>query len=114
MSEVPGPDSSLQDWLTWQENLHVQAIELGLERVLEVYRRLFRRRPAARIIIVGGTNGKGSTVAALERLLMRAGRTTGAYTSPHLHRYNERVRLNGEAVDDVAWVRAFVAVEQAR
>lgn len=114
MSEVPGPDSSLQDWLTWQENLHVQAIELGLERVLEVYRRLFRRRPAARIIIVGGTNGKGSTVAALERLLMRAGRTTGAYTSPHLHRYNERVRLNGEAVDDVAWVRAFVAVEEAR
>jgi dihydrofolate synthase/folylpolyglutamate synthase len=79
-----------------------------------VLRRLFRRKPAARIITVAGTNGKGTTVATLESLLRAAGRTTGAYTSPHLQRYNERVRINGQDISDAALISAFEQVETAR
>ncbi|MDI9245496.1 bifunctional tetrahydrofolate synthase/dihydrofolate synthase [Marinobacter sp. CHS3-4] len=111
---APGPDSSLASWLQYLESIHPTEIDLGLDRVLVVFRRLFRRNPNARIVTVGGTNGKGSTVSALEGMLMAAGRTTGAYTSPHLARYNERVRIGGEEISDEAMVRAFEAVEKAR
>ena len=79
-----------------------------------VLRRLFPRKPNARIITVAGTNGKGTTVATLEKLLQAAGRTTGAYTSPHLQDYNERVRLNGTDISDPVLVSAFEKVEEAR
>ena len=111
---APPAGATLDDWLHFLESLHPAEIELGLDRVLIVFRRLFRHNPDARIIIVGGTNGKGSTVAALERLLILAGRSTGAYTSPHLQRYNERVRVNGQEVTDDHLVQAFEAVEAAR
>ncbi len=111
---APGPSGSLDQWLAYLESIHPTEIDLGLDRVLVVLRRLFPRRPAVRIVTVGGTNGKGSCVAALEALLQAAGRRTGAYTSPHLHRYNERVRLNGRDIDDASLVRAFDRVEQAR
>ncbi len=112
--EAPGPHAPLENWLGYLESIHPQEIDLGLDRVLLVFRRLFRRNPQARIITVGGTNGKGSTVVALEHLLGSAGRTTGAYTSPHLQKYNERVRVNGTDVSDEVLVRAFEAVEVAR
>jgi dihydrofolate synthase/folylpolyglutamate synthase len=113
-SDVPGTGVTLEQWLGYLESIHPSEIDLGLDRVLLVLRRLFRRNPSARIITVGGTNGKGSAVAALEQLLIRAGRATGAYTSPHLQQYNERVRINGSNVTDESLVRAFERVEAAR
>lgn len=110
----PGPEDSVARWLDYLESIHPTEIDLGLDRVLLVLRRLFLSRPRARIVTIAGTNGKGSTVAALEALLRAAGRSTGAYTSPHLHRYNERVRINGEEIDDSALTRAFARVEAAR
>ncbi|MDG5499091.1 bifunctional tetrahydrofolate synthase/dihydrofolate synthase [Marinobacter sp. BGYM27] len=114
MPQRPEKGAGLDLWLSYLEALHPTEIDLGLDRVLMVLRRLFPRRPEARIITIGGTNGKGSTVAALERLLLDSGRSVGAYTSPHLLRYNERVRINGTDVSDEVLVSAFEAVEQAR
>lgn len=111
---APAAGASLADWLAYLESIHPNEIELGLDRVMVVFRRLFRASPRARILTVGGTNGKGSTVAALERLLACAGRTVGAYTSPHLQKYNERVRVNGQDVSDDDLTRAFEAIEAAR
>ena len=79
----------LDSWLAWQETLHPSAIDLGLERVREVLGRMGLATPPFRVAVVGGTNGKGSTVALLEGLARRAGLTTAAYTSPHLVRYTE-------------------------
>ncbi|ERP95219.1 hypothetical protein Q666_00530 [Marinobacter sp. ES-1] len=110
----PGAGASVQDWLNWLEAIHPTEIDLGLDRVLVVLRRLFPRKPNARIITVAGTNGKGTTVATVEKLLLAAGRTTGAYTSPHLQDYNERVRLNGTDIPDPVLVSAFEKVEKAR
>ena len=111
---APGVGASLEQWLAYLESIHPIGIDLGLDRVLLVLRRLFPHKPAGRIITVAGTNGKGSTVAALEALLQAAGRRTGAYTSPHLHRYNERIRIDGNDIDDATLIRAFERVEQAR
>ena len=111
---VPGDKATLDQWLGYLESIHPSEIDLGLDRVLLVLRRLFRRNPAGRIITIAGTNGKGSSVAALEKLLMASGRSTGAYTSPHLQHYNERVRINGADVSDDQLVRAFSRVEEAR
>jgi dihydrofolate synthase/folylpolyglutamate synthase len=103
----------LADWLAWQETLHPRSIDLGLERVARVYRRL-DIRPTAPIITVAGTNGKGSMVAYLTALYEAAGYRVGAYTSPHLWRYNERIRLAGRLASDQALCMAFAAVDQAR
>lgn len=110
----PGAGASLDAWLAYLESIHPTEIDLGLDRVLTVLRRLFRQRPKARIVTIGGTNGKGSTLACLEALLLASGRSVGAYTSPHLHRYNERVRVNRQDVSDEDMVAAFERVEQAR
>lgn len=112
----PAPETSLElgDWLSYLEQLHSQEIELGLDRVLVVYRRLLPGGLSGRTVIVGGTNGKGSTVHALEQLLLLEDCRTGAYSSPHIHRFNERVRICGEEVDDAALCRAMAAVEEAR
>jgi dihydrofolate synthase/folylpolyglutamate synthase len=105
---------SLADWLAFQQQLHPQAIALGLERVREVAARVGAGRPAATVITVAGTNGKGSTVAMLDAILRAAGYVVGTYTSPHLLTYNERVRVDGEPVDDVELVRAFERIEAVR
>ena len=104
---------SLSDWLDRIERLHPNDIELGLERVAAVRDRL-HIDPAFPVILVGGTNGKGSTCAMLEAIYSSAGYTTGLYTSPHLFAYNERVRINGCAVEDGELVTAFERVEAAR
>ncbi len=106
--------SSLQEWLDWQEGLHPSAIELGLERVSEVFRRLHPVLPSIPVITVAGTNGKGSSVALLESIYQNAGYRTAAYTSPHLLRYNERIHLKGEEVDDNLICEAFARIDQAR
>ncbi len=105
---------TLQDWLAWQETLHPRAIDLGLERVAEVHRRLGGGRPAPLVITVAGTNGKGSSVALLDSILRAAGYRTGTYTSPHLLHYNERIRINGEAALDAEICQAFARIDQAR
>ena len=104
---------SLAGWLEYIERQHPQAIALGLERVVEVFSRL-KIKFSCPILTVGGTNGKGSTCAMLEAVLGSAGYRTGLYTSPHLLRYNERVRIAGREADDAALCGAFDAVERAR
>lgn len=104
---------SLDDWLPWLESLSPREIVLGLERVQDVIGRLAPRRPGL-VINVAGTNGKGSSVAMLEALLRAEGLRTGSYTSPHLSRYNERIRIDGKAADDTAVLAALEAVEAVR
>jgi dihydrofolate synthase/folylpolyglutamate synthase len=107
---------TLDAWLARIEALHPRGsagIELGLERVAAVKARLFQRETCP-AILVGGTNGKGSTCAMLESILLVAGYRVGLYTSPHLLKYNERVRINGVAVDDASLCHAFARVEEAR
>ncbi|MCB5189599.1 bifunctional tetrahydrofolate synthase/dihydrofolate synthase [Methylobacillus arboreus] len=103
----------LAGWLAYIEALHPASIEMGLERVALVSQRL-KLDPQFPIIIVAGTNGKGSTCAMLESIYQAAGYKVGCYTSPHFIRYNERVRVAGLEVTDAGLVRAFEAVEQAR
>lgn len=106
--------STLHDWLSWQEQLHPATIELGLDRVREVWRRLGEKRPARHVITVAGTNGKGSSVAVLEAIARAAGYRVGAYTSPHLLRYNERVRIGAREASDRELMRAFAEIDAAR
>jgi len=105
---------TLDDWLRWQESLHPSEIELGLERVRLVVQRMGLVRPDFAVIIVAGTNGKGSSVAMLASILRAAGYTVGSYTSPHLLRYNERIQVDGEAVTDEALCASFARVDAAR
>ena len=111
MTELP---RTLSAWLDRQETVHVRSIDLGLERVSAVARELELTQPAYRVMTVAGTNGKGSTVACLEALLRAHGYRTGSLTSPHLLRYNERVRFDGREATDEELVRAFDRIEAAR
>ena len=107
---------TLADWLAHLEGLHPKGqagIELGLERIRQVKAALGQVQHCP-VIVVGGTNGKGSTCAYLENIIDRAGYKVGCYTSPHILAYNERVRLNGVPVDDAALCAAFAKVEVAR
>ncbi|MDD2917705.1 bifunctional tetrahydrofolate synthase/dihydrofolate synthase [Rhodoferax sp.] len=104
---------TLQDWLAYCERLHPTAIDLGLDRVHTVARRMGIRFDCP-VITVAGTNGKGSTCVMLESILLQAGYRTGVYTSPHLVHFEERLRLNGEAVKAHELVAAFAHVESAR
>jgi dihydrofolate synthase/folylpolyglutamate synthase len=108
------PSRSLADWLAYQEQLHPNTIDLGLERLAQVLARLHWRQPACPIITVGGTNGKGSCVALLESILAAGGYRVGAFTSPHLIRYNERIRVTGREASDASLVAAFERIEAAR
>ncbi|MBX3717231.1 MAG: bifunctional tetrahydrofolate synthase/dihydrofolate synthase [Burkholderiales bacterium] len=109
----PGANAPLAAWLDYITSQHPAKIALGLDRVREVMARMGLAPPAF-AITVGGTNGKGSTCAYLECILRVAGYRTGLYTSPHLLRYNERVRLGGEEASDRAIVRGLARVEAAR
>lgn len=105
---------TLAEWLSYQERTHPREIELGLDRVRAVWEAMGAPRPAPIVITVGGTNGKGSTVAFLEGMLRAAGYRVGCYTSPHLLRYNERVRIEGDDASDEALVTSFERIETAR
>lgn len=108
--------TNLADWLVHLEDLHPKGqagIELGLERVRQVKEALGQKQHCP-VIMVGGTNGKGSTCAYLESIINRAGYKVGCYTSPHLLAYSERIRLNGRSVSDAALCAAFARVEAAR
>lgn len=105
---------SLGEWLEWQSTLHPSAIDLGLERCRRVRDEMALGTADVPRIVVAGTNGKGSCVAFIESMLTAAGLRTGAYTSPHLSRYNERVRIGAQAVTDAVLVEAFERVDAAR
>src|SRR5512140_1211576 len=105
--------STLADWLTYLESLHPKTIALGLERVAQVRQRL-NLQPDFPVIIVGGTNGKGSVCAMLEAILHAAGYRVGCYTSPHLLDYNERVRISRQQAGDAELCASFRQIEQAR
>jgi dihydrofolate synthase/folylpolyglutamate synthase len=115
MSPHTKPDAAatLSQWLAYLESLHPKTIDLGLGRVRQVAARLQLELDCVKIV-VGGTNGKGSTCAMLEAMLLAAGFKVGLYTSPHLIDFNERVRLNGELASDADLVAQFQAVEAAR
>jgi dihydrofolate synthase/folylpolyglutamate synthase len=105
---------SLPGWLRWQEGLHPLAIDLGLERVAAVYDALNPQCLKPLTITVAGTNGKGSCVAYLEAFYKAQGYRVGAYTSPHILRYNERIKINGEPVSDELICAAFTRIEAVR
>ncbi|WP_318487273.1 bifunctional tetrahydrofolate synthase/dihydrofolate synthase [Photobacterium leiognathi] len=111
---APQATASLSIWLKYLEQLHTSAIDLGLDRVRAVGQKADLLKPAPCVITVAGTNGKGSTCAMLEAILIEAGYRVGVYSSPHLVRYNERVRINNQELDDSEHTKAFASVEAAR
>ncbi len=106
---------TLSDWLQWQENLNPKEIDLGLERVAAVLDKLkLTSKFFCPVITVAGTNGKGSTVAFIESILYQSKNTVGSYTSPHLFKYNERIRINQQPVSDADLCDAFNVIDKAR
>ena len=114
MSAPQATAENLPAWLDYIGSVHFTEMELGLERVSEVARRLDCTRPASTVITVAGTNGKGSVVACLEAVLTAAGISNGSCTSPHIHRFNERIRLNQQETSDAQIVSALSAIDRAR
>ncbi len=114
-AEVPATTAPLSAWLTWLETIHPVAIDMGLERVSLVADRLALRPVGKPLILVGGTNGKGSTVAMLSAIYTAAGYRVGTYTSPHISDFRERIRINGEmaAASDIVEALAFVEAARA-
>jgi dihydrofolate synthase/folylpolyglutamate synthase len=110
---VPVRHATLGAWLEWQESLHPRAIELGLDRVRRVLARTGWRAPRGFVITVGGTNGKGSTVALVDSMLRAAGLRVGTFTSPHLVDYTERVRVDGMQASEASLVVAFERIADA-
>lgn len=106
--------ATVREWLDWQAGLHPRAIELGLDRVRRVWDALGAPALGAPVLTVGGTNGKGSSVAFAEAILSADGYRVGCYTSPHLQRYNERIRIDGSPVSDDALCAAFARIDEAR
>lgn len=118
--------SSLTEWLDWQEQLHHSEIDLGLDRLFQVQASLLASQPQSSTyskfssqqrpitITVGGTNGKGSCVAAMQAILVAAGYKVGAYTSPHLLRYNERICIQANPVSDEVICQSFARIDAAR
>lgn len=105
--------TTLDAWLNLLESRHSRPIDLGLERIGQVYRKLGIQLPGVHFV-VAGTNGKGSTCAMLESILLAAGYRVGCHTSPHLIHFNERVRINGQTLTDEALLPLFERVELAR
>jgi dihydrofolate synthase / folylpolyglutamate synthase len=106
--------TALAGWLARQEKSHPSAIDLGLTRVREVARRLDLLAPRHGVITVGGTNGKGSTVAFLDAILRALGKRCGRFTSPHLTRYNERICIDGVEASDQQLIASFSRIDAAR
>lgn len=111
---IPTAQSSLTEWLYYIEHLNCASIDLNLDRIRKIAIDLDLIHPAAYVILVGGTNGKGTTCSLLETILLHNNNTVGLYTSPHLLSYNERVRICGKEVPDYIHITAMSAIENAR
>lgn len=103
-----------EQWLEYLESLHPSDIELGLARISAVAEQLHCLKPAPLVILVAGTNGKGTTSALLAALLKDQGMRVGVYSSPHIRRYHERVMIDGEMISDADLIRSFEQVESVR
>ncbi|WP_180181390.1 bifunctional tetrahydrofolate synthase/dihydrofolate synthase [Acinetobacter sp. YH01021] len=114
MNTAPLATDSLNTWLEYWSHVHVTGIDLGLERVIPVAEKLGVTSPEAKVLTVAGTNGKGSTTTTLAAILNAQGFKVGLYQSPHVYRFNERVKLRGIEVEDQLLIDAFVQVDQAR
>jgi len=104
----------LSEWLHWQETLNSEEIDLDLERMRLVASRLEIEPPIDRTFLIAGTNGKGTTVALIEELLMNNKLRVGSYTSPHLIDYNERICVNKKPIDNVRLIDSFKLIESVR
>lgn len=104
----------LSDWLDWQEGFHPRSIDLGLERAANVFKALNPEGIKPPTIVVAGTNGKGSCIAFLEAIYRAQGYRVGAYTSPHIIKYNERIRIDGQPVADDVICQAFERIDAVR
>ena len=111
MKEYP---SNLQEWLDWQQTLHPQNIDFKLERIKSVYEKLDIKSIANKVIIVAGTNGKGSTVAILESILFENNFSVGTFTSPHIKRYNERIKIDKKEVTSAELIESFKMIDKLR
>lgn len=111
---IPQATSPITMWLDYLSNIHSSAIDLGLDRVQAVAHKAELTKPAPTVITVAGTNGKGSTCAIMESILLDAGYSVGVYSSPHLIRYKERVRINGSDLSDEKHCHSFDFIEKAR
>ncbi|MBC3766754.1 bifunctional tetrahydrofolate synthase/dihydrofolate synthase [Neptunicella marina] len=106
--------ATLPAWLDYLEKLHPKNIELGLDRVRKVYQRISPDFANSKVVLVGGTNGKGTTCAIVEQACLAAGQSVAVYSSPHLVDYRERVRINGKMLDERKHIDAFCKIEQVR
>ena len=113
-NSTPTVNSTLTEWLDYMQQIHVSAIDMGLERVMPVFAKLLLPKNQAFVFTVAGTNGKGSTTATIARICEQAGYKTALYQSPHLLVFNERIKINGQMVSDETLIQAFVQVENAR
>ncbi|AXF76509.1 bifunctional tetrahydrofolate synthase/dihydrofolate synthase [Erwinia tracheiphila] len=114
MDTIPQATSSLVTWLHYLENLHGQSVDPGLERIAQVAQQLDLLTPAPFIFTVAGTNGKGTSCRMLETLLLAAGYRVGVYSSPHLLRYTERVRVQGAELAESDHTASFARIEAGR
>ena len=105
---------TLDEWLTWQETLMEETIVLGLDRVKIVYDKLFPNGVPFKVITIGGTNGKGSTIAFIDSIYEQSKYKIGRSTSPHILKYNERFAIDGKEVSDASIISAFELIEQKR
>ncbi|MEJ6473005.1 bifunctional tetrahydrofolate synthase/dihydrofolate synthase [Pseudoalteromonas piscicida] len=110
----PSQSSSLDDWLCYLEAIHPETIDMGLERIRQVADQVGLLEPFSKIILIGGTNGKGTTARCLETLLLKQGFSVGTYASPHLIRYTECVRVNGAELDEQYHIDAFKQIDEQR
>jgi len=105
---------TLNEWLQKIESIHLTEIELGLDRVSDVAKNLQLLSTDAKLVIVAGTNGKGSCVATLEAIAISQQKRVACYTSPHLQHFSERIRINGQDIPDAILLAAFESIESAR
>ena len=106
--------NTVDKWLDWQQTVHPLNIDFKLERILSVYKKLNISKIANKIITVAGTNGKGSTVSFLESVLNAKKYRVGTFTSPHILRYNERIKINGIEIDDESLLETFEMIDEIR
>ena len=107
-------ENSLEYWLDYIQTVGSKEIDLGLQRINPIYEQLIKSKIASKVIVVGGTNGKGTTTEFLGQLLVSKHKTVGTFTSPHLFNFNERIKINGKSVSDESIIESFKLIEESR
>ena len=107
-------ENSLEYWLDYIQTVGSKEIDLGLQRIKPIYEQLIKSKISSKVIVVGGTNGKGTTTEFLGQLLVSKHKTVGTFTSPHLFNFNERIKINGKSVSDESIIESFKLIEESR